>query len=286
MSAETPRMCGSWVADSGSGVHFRGLQDTMDGPNPLRALLSMLRARRLRRPDFAGSDRVDHGKLDPILDLVARGGVAALDGAAADLSAYITALGLVDPDTLSRAEGMAYWLNLYNAGALDLTRRSHQADTGTVLRVPGAFDRPFVQVAGEDLSLDGIEHGKIRRLGSPRIHAALVCGSASCPTLRFEAYRGPDVDGQLEDQLVSWLRAGAADADRQAGVLRLSRVFLWYGSDFVRPHRMPTLIPASKRSIRKAVEPWLSEQDREWVAAVEPAVEFQSYDWSLACTVR
>ena len=53
---------------------------------------------------------------------------------------------------------------------------------------PGAFDAPWAMVGGESLSLNDIEHGKIRRFRDPRIHAALVCGSVSCPTLRYEPF--------------------------------------------------------------------------------------------------
>ena len=257
----------------------------MDGPNLLRAAWSMLRALRLRRPAPAGPNSFDHDALDPILDAVARGGVAALDGAAAELSAYLESLSDIDPDALTPAEAKAYWLNLYNAGALDLARRTFDAGSASVLRVPGAFDRPFITVAGERLSLDGIEHGKVRRFGDPRVHSALVCGSASCPTLRPEAYRGSDVDGQLEDQMIRWLAAGAAEANSEAGVLRLSRVFLWWGADFVRPGRMPVLLPARRRAIAAAVSKWLPTAERNWVAAARPRIDFQEYDWSLACTV-
>ena len=85
-------------------------------------------------------------------------------------------------------ERLAFWLNLYNAGALALAADTLSAGENTVLRIPGAFDAPWAMVGGESLSLNDIEHGKIRRFGDPRIHAALVCGSASCPTLRYEPF--------------------------------------------------------------------------------------------------
>ena len=46
--------------------------------------------------------------------------------------------------------------------------------------------------------LDDIEHGKVRRFGDPRIHSALVCGSVSCPTLRFEPYEGDRLDASAD----------------------------------------------------------------------------------------
>ena len=257
----------------------------MSGPNPVAALLSQLRARRLRPPRPLGRTTLDHAALDPILGAVAGGGIAGLEPLAGGIGSYIDGLAGIDPDTLSRDDALAYWLNLYNAGALDLARRAFAANDTTVLRVPGAFTRPFVQVAGESLSLDGVEHGKIRRFGDPRIHAALVCGSVSCPTLRSSAYRGDGLAAQLDDQMRSFLAHGASRADRENGVLRLSRVFLWYGADVVRPHRMPALIPVSRSRVRDALLPWLPDEMQTWIRQTAPKVAFVDYDWGLGCSV-
>ena len=127
----------------------------------------------------------------------------------------------------------------------------------SALRVPGAFNVSWVTVGRESLTLTDIEHGKIRRFGDPRIHAALVCGSVSCPTLRHQPYQG-DIDEQLDDQMRSFLAIGGAVVDRDNGTLRLSRVLLWYGRDLVAPRRMPTLLPARPplaRGRRSALAP-------------------------------
>jgi hypothetical protein len=132
-------------------------------------------------------------------------------------------------------------------------------------------------VAGESLSLHDIEHGKVRRFGDPRIHAALVCGSASCPTLRSEPYRGPGLEAQLETQMLDFLRAGGAATD--GSQLLLSRIFLWYGADFVRPHRMPSFAPVTRASVRRSLRRWLDPE------LAELPVSFQPYDWGLACSI-
>lgn len=201
-----------------------------------------------------------------------------------DLDDYTRALASHEPDELSREDALAYWINLYNAGALILAGEAYATGERSVLRLPGAFTRPLVRVAGEHLSLDNIEHGKVRRFGDPRIHAALVCGSVSCPTLRFEPFLGSQVDDQLEDQMRNFLASGGATTD--GDTLALSRVFLWYGADFVRPHRMPSLIPARRGRIAAAVVPWLHEDEQDWFRTTRPGVRFQDYDWGLACSVR
>ncbi len=259
--------------------------ENVRGPNPIAVAWSMLLALRSQHPHPTGSATVDHSALRPTLTQLQRHGTPALPDLRDELARYRRQLEDVAPDTLSRDEALAYWLNLYNAGALDLAAASTIAQSPSVLRVPGGFRRPWATVAGETLSLDAIEHGKIRRFGDPRIHGGLVCGSASCPTLRYEPYGGAALDAQLDDQLRSFLTAGGAVADRREGVLRLSRVFLWYGADFVRPQRMPTWVPASKRRIAAAVAPWLDEATAAWLQAERPSIEFQPYDWSLACAV-
>jgi len=258
---------------------------TPSGPNPLRVAWSVLRSRQRRRPNPTGTSLVDHAALVPILERLRQDGVRALVPLREDLRTYRDAVAAVDPDTLPRDEALAYWLNLYNAGALDVAAEAADSSESSVLRLPGAFDRPWVTVAGEQLSLDGIEHGKVRRFRDPRVHGALVCGSASCPTLRYEPYRGAELDRQLTDQMAAFLAGGGAVADRGAEVLHLSRVFLWFGGDFTRPTRMPTWLPAGKSSLVAALQPWLDADLTQWINESAPKVAFQSYDWSLACSI-
>ena len=257
----------------------------MAGPNPISVLLSILKARRLAAPRLDGSAQFDHSSLNPILAAVATGGVEALEPQADALRAYLDTLTSVDPDTLHRDDGLAFWINLYIAAALDIARRALAEGHDSVLRIGDGFNAPVANIGGEELSLEGIEHGKIRRFGDPRIHAALVCGSVSCPTLRFEAFSGELLDKQLDDQMRYFLSAGAFVADRTTGVAYLSRVFLWYGADFVRPARMPTLLPSSKRRIAAAATKWLTADDADWFDADRPAIKFQKYDWGLGCAV-
>lgn len=248
-----------------------------DSPSPIGAAYSLIKALRVSRPRPSGSGSVAHSALGEVLQVLSEEGVVGLVGQRDAIRTYRDELQEVDPDSLARADALAYWLNLYNAGALDLAAESQADNRPSVLRVPGAFDRRWATVMGEELSLSDIEHGKIRRFGDPRIHSALVCGSASCPTLRLTPYDSDDLGGQLETQMRSFMAGGGAvvDGDR----LMLSRIFLWYGSDFVRPNRMPSLLPTTKRSLRQAISQWLDPE------TTELAVEFQSYDWGLACSV-
>jgi hypothetical protein len=255
-------------------------------PNPVAVGFSIIQARRVRIPRPTGPGSIDHGALAPVLADLEAGGVPALGAHRRPLAAYRDSLQSVDPDDLSPEEALAYWINLYNAGALDLAAEANVAGNQSVLRVKGGFQRPWAVVAGENLSLDAIEHGKIRRFGDPRIHGGLVCGSASCPTLRYEPFSGSALDDQLEDQMQTFLAGGGAIRDETAHTLFLSRIFLWYGADFTRPNRMPTLLPARRRAVADALGRWLDPGIETWRIATGPRIEFQPYDWSLACTIR
>lgn len=241
----------------------------------------------VRSPRPAGAGSVDHQLLQSPLHRLASEGSEVISDISAELGDYVDLLAEVDPDQLTRNEALAYWINLYNAGGLTVAGEAQRKGESSVLRVPGGFRRKFVEVAGESLSLDDIEHGKLRRFGDPRIHGALVCGSVSCPTLNSGPYDGSGLSDQLDDQLRYFLDAGGCVAERDRGVVTLSRVFLWFGTDFVRPHRMPTLWPTMSRSaVVTALTPWLDAEVAEWIESTRPKVEFQSYDWSLRCAVR
>jgi hypothetical protein len=259
------------------------------GPNPFAAASSMLMARRARPPRPAGQGgkiTLDNAELHEVLADLQRNGVPVLADHRGTLATYRDRLAAIDPDSLTRNGALAYWINLYNAGALDLAAEASIRSEVTVLRVPGGFRRAWVHVAGENLSLDAIEHGKIRRFTDPRIHGGLVCGSASCPTLRYQPFTAEDLDEQLDDQMRSFLSGGGAVRDEAGGRLHLSRVFLWFGGDFTRPRRMPTLIPARKAAVADALGTWLAPEIESWRLTTGPAITFQPYDWSLACPIR
>ncbi len=226
---------------------------------------------------------VDHNELALILDVLKESGVPGLTQRRGQIESYRRSLEAVDPDSLNRAEALAYWMNLYNAGALAVAAEAANQTQATVLRIPGAFSRTWARVAGEDLSLNDIEHGKIRRFRDPRIHGALVCGSASCPTLRYEPYSGDRLEAQLDSQMRSFLSGGGAAYEPSTNRLLLSRILLWYGADFARPQRMPTWLPVTKRSVVSAISGWLDAELQE--ASVGASVAFQSYDWGLSCSI-
>ena len=98
---------------------------------------------------------------------------------------------------------MAYWINAYNVLTIDLIVR--EKETQSIKNLGTLFKNPWKRfswnVNGKKLTLDGIEHGIIRKLNDPRIHFAINCAAKSCPDLRKEAYRANKLNAQLQHQV-------------------------------------------------------------------------------------
>ena len=82
------------------------------------------------------------------------------------------------------------------------------------------------------VSLDQIE-SRLRAMGDPRIHAALVCAARSCPPLRREAYVAERLGEQLDDNVRQWLADRSLNTfDPDRAHADISPIFKWYASDF------------------------------------------------------
>ncbi len=187
----------------------------------------------------------------------------------------VRSLGASDPEQLgSRAERLAFWINAYNILAIEIVRKNHPIDG---IRSIGSLLSPVWKkkagsIGGRDYSLDEIEHQILRKMGEPRIHAAIVCASNSCPPLRREPYRADRLDAQLEDNVRRWLadpRKGAR-IDRASKTLWLSPILDWFEEDF--PDGAVAFVSRH-----------VPQSGADWIRAQGPAlrIRYFEYDWSL-----
>ena len=84
----------------------------------------------------------------------------------------------------------------------------------------------------------------------------------------------------------AFVAGGGLVVDRQADRVSLSKVFEWFGSDVVRPERMPLLLPTSPRAVLAALSQWTDDDTRAWLETTEPTITSQRYDWRLASQVN
>jgi hypothetical protein len=168
---------------------------------------------------------------------------ARYDGFAADrtaLKTYLDALsgvGRAQFDGWAKNERKAFLITAYNAFTVEkiLTRwpdiRSIW-DFGKIFGNP--FKDDFFQLLGGPMTLDGIEHGMLRKPGAyddPRVHYAVNCASIGCPMLREEAYVAARLDAQLDQQAVRFLSDRSRNRFRD-GRLEVSKIFDWFKEDF------------------------------------------------------
>jgi hypothetical protein len=130
---------------------------------------------------------------------------------------------------------MAFLINAYNAFTVEkiLTRYPDIRsiwDFGKIFGNP--FKDEFFMLLGRKMSLDGIEHGLLRKnYREPRVHFAVNCASVGCPMLREEAYAAARLERQLEEQAVRFLSDRSRNRYRD-GRLEVSKIFDWFKDDF------------------------------------------------------
>lgn len=174
-----------------------------------------------------------------------------------------------DANTLkSKDEKLAYWINAYNVLTIDLITR--EKETESIKNLGTLFSNPWKRfswnVNGKKLTLDGIEHGIIRKLNDPRIHFAINCAAISCPDLRREAYRASKLNGQLQHQTNLTLNNASKGFKSINGIkeVRVSKVMDWFGEDFNGGN----------------VNKWLQTYKKQNVND-NTKISFFDYDWSL-----
>ena len=176
-----------------------------------------------------------------------------------------------------RAEAIAFWINAYNILAIDTVAAAYPIKSIRDLNLVMSpiWRKKVGTVAGRPRSLDEIEHEILRPMGEPRIHAALVCASASCPTLLREPWRADGLDARLDAAMQGWLRdpRKGFKLDRESKTVWLSSVFDWFGVDF----------GDGEPELLLYIEPHLPRQDRDWLRSNGDVVdvEYLPYDWRL-----
>lgn len=192
------------------------------------------------------------------------------------LKAYVKSLEAVEVAGLSRNEQWAYWANLYNAKTIDIVLDAYPVKSIRDISLGGGLVAAFsggpwkakvLKVAGQDLSLDDIEHGLLRPVfKDPRVHYSVNCASIGCPNLMREALTGAKLDAQLD--------AGAKDyinnprgISVSGGQVTASSIYKWFAEDFGGPagaiaHARGYAEPALKQKLESITT--ISGYDYNW----------------------
>ncbi|MEO0914732.1 MAG: DUF547 domain-containing protein, partial [Pseudomonadota bacterium] len=140
------------------------------------------------------------------------------------------------PASLTAAAAFAYWVNLYNAVTVQVVLQSYPVnsirDIGGGLFSAGPWRTKLVRVAGQDLSLDDIEHGILRPVwGDARVHYAVNCASIGCPNLANRAYSARRLGAMLDEGARTYVNHPRG-ATVTGGRLIASSIYDWFKADF------------------------------------------------------
>ncbi len=191
------------------------------------------------------------------------------------LDAYLAIMADTNPDALAPDDRLAFYLNLYNASAIQLVLTEYPdldsiRDIGGLLS--GPFSMDFIELQGRQRSLDDIEHGIIRpEFGDPRIHFAINCAAMSCPPLHEDAFTGEALDAQLDFVTTNFIND--PEKTRLEGqALHVTKIMDWFREDFAEAGGPAGFVRQYARGGFK---------DRLEALGDEVDVVFQDYDWSL-----
>ena len=158
----------------------------------------------------------------------------------------------IDPDEFNdwtEKQKLAFWINAYNAFTIKAIidhypiERSFTligifyAPKNSILQIPGVWKKLKFNALGQEVTLDHIEHGILRKeFNEPRIHAAINCASISCPDLRSEAYVADRLEGQLSDASGLFVnnKFKGVYVDKKKNKVKVSKIFKWFGEDFYK----------------------------------------------------
>lgn len=185
------------------------------------------------------------------------------------LQDYVASFAQQGTQPLSPDEKKALLINAYNAMTMDWIVRNYP--TQSIWNTPRPFKARRFQLGGEAVSLNEIED-QLRAMKDPRIHAALVCASRSCPPLRREAYVASRLNQQLDSNVREWLANPSLNRFYPARHLAIvSPIFKWYRKDF-------NAYPGGLRSFLLKFGPPKAS------AALQGSrftIRYQTYDWGL-----
>jgi hypothetical protein len=212
---------------------------------------------------------LDPAALDAVLRKHVRGGRVDYRALKADADARAQLEAFLDAAAkMPESAPLASWLNVYNALVIQLVLERYPI--GSVMDVPGFFKELKRTVAGKARTLDEIEHAIIRkRFPDARVHMALNCGAVACPPLQARAFRGADLDQNL-DALVRAAMADELHVKREGAKLRVSALFFWFAEDFERD--------------AGSVLAWIKRYGPPTLAGLPDDTELvqREYDWKLA----
>jgi hypothetical protein len=186
----------------------------------------------------------------------------------AQLDSYVAELAAPWPGEMEPDEVKAALINAYNALTVRWIVSNYPVNS--IWQTDDPFRVARHTLDGAPISLDQIE-SRLREMGDPRIHSALVCASRSCPPLRRRAYAAPELDEQLDDNVRRWLASNTLNSfDSRNGTALASPIFKWYAGDF-----------AQTGGVREFLSRYAPARDTAFLKSPAAKIDYATYHWGL-----
>lgn len=218
-------------------------------------------------------NKFDHSKWNALLKkYVDENGLVDYKGIESEESftEYIDLIAEADVGNFSRNGRLAFYINAYNACVVKNVLDNWPVESP--LKVDGFFKKIKFTVAGENLTLDEIEHKKTLQIDPVFPHFGLVCAAVSCPKLIPFAYDADNVNEQLRKNAKDFLSDENKNyLDKESNTLYLSQIFKWFESYFINEYD----------SVLEFAAKYLPENDAKFVIDNKVDVEYLEYNWEL-----
>ncbi len=172
---------------------------------------------------------------------------------------------------ITTEQRLAFWINVYNIASVELALRE-KAEPSSIPKE--RWKQVFVWIGDDRLSLDDIEHQRLRPLQDSRIHFAINCGATSCPLLRREAWKESSVEDQLDQAAKIYMQSVQGVIwNASTKTLILPKIVQWYRTDFGN----------QDSAIVENVLPYLSKSDQRTLSSIprdEVILKYREFDWS------
>jgi hypothetical protein len=154
----------------------------------------------------------------------------------ARLDQYLIQLQRVAIREFPRPEQKAFWINLYNALTVQVILQNYPLESIRDIKSgwfsAGPWDLKLAKVAGEELSLNDIEHRILRPIWKDsRVHYAVNCASLGCPNLQPAPFTAENTERLLDQAARDYVNSPRG-VNFSGSKLILSSIYDWFQPDF------------------------------------------------------
>ncbi|WP_010520675.1 DUF547 domain-containing protein [Aquimarina agarivorans] len=216
---------------------------------------------------FAQNNTAFFEKADAFFKAYVTNGRVHYDKIKADSTTLNELLAMIAGAKVSKAnknDFQAFYINAYNISVIKGIVDKYP--TKSPLNIGGFFDNKNYTVAGQKVSLNGIEKGILFKAypNEARFHFVLVCAGLGCPPIISKAYKASTLEAQLTKQ--TKLALNDPNFIRVDGKkTKISQIFEWYAKDF---------------KVHGSVKEFINKY-RDTKLPEDTKLSFYTYDWAL-----